>query len=221
MKRHLLILFLCIFIVAFSNNYSIKDDLITKKVKAEQGLTEFNCDTIYKGKGYRIQLNSKLDTIYDETKNNSKFILYKVSKAGKKIIYSDSIYNRVHEIRFEDFNNDNVKDILVQNVSDVRSNYTYYLYLVDLTHDKLTKIKGFEEIKNPNYVREYNLIDNYVMSGQIWTSFYKIQGNKIKDYNIVIYDNQTEDGSYDKEYLKAIKKITRKPKNKLKSKNNR
>jgi hypothetical protein len=210
MKRYLLLCSLFIVVVGFSNT----DVLNSKK----QEVTEINCDTIYKGKGYSIQLVSKLDTVYDETHYNAKFILYKRTKAGKKILVSDSIYNRVPEIRFEDFNNDGIKDILVQNVSDVRSNYTYYLYLVDLVHDRLTKIKGFEEIKNPHYLPEYNLIDNYVMSGQIWTNFYRIQGSSITDYHIVIYDNQTEDGSYDRAYEKAIQKITQKPKSRPKSK---
>lgn len=206
MKRYLLLCILFIVVVGFTNTNGV----FPKK----QDITEFNCDSIYKGKGYSIQLVSKLDTVYDETQYNAKFILYQQTKTGKKILVSDSIYNRVPEIRFEDFNNDGVKDILVQHVSDVRSNYTYYLYLVDLAHDRLTKIKGFEEIKNPHYLPEYNLIDNYVISGQIWTSFYKIQGNSIKDYHIVIYDNQTEDGSYDRAYEKALKKITQKPKSK-------
>lgn len=206
MKRSLLLCSLFIVVVGFTNTNGV----FPKK----QEVTEFNCDTIYKDKGYSIQLVSKLDTVYDETQYNTKFILYQQTKTGKKILVSDSIYNRVPEIRFEDFNNDRVKDILVQNVSDVRSNYTYYLYLVDLAHDKLTKIKGFEEIKNPHYLPEYNLVDNYVISGQIWTSFYRIQGNRIKDYHIVIYDNQTEDGSYDRAYEKALKKITQKRKSK-------
>ena len=67
-------------------------------------------------------------------------------------IFSDSIFNTVQEVGFTDFNNDGIKDILVQNISDVRSNWTYYLYLVDTAQNKLKKIKGFEEIKNLNTI---------------------------------------------------------------------
>ncbi len=84
---------------------------------------------------------------------------FKVTNGKKKLIFSDSIYNTVPEIRFDDFNNDNIKDILVQHTSDVRSNRTYYLYLVDLVQDKLTKINDFEEIKKPNNVSEYDFFD--------------------------------------------------------------
>jgi len=55
-------------------------------------------------------------------------------------------------------------------------------------------IKGFEEIKNPSYIPNHNLIDNYVNSGKNWTSFYKIQGDSIKDFDIVVYDYKTKMG---------------------------
>ncbi|MCH5716812.1 hypothetical protein [Niabella hibiscisoli] len=45
------------------------------------------------------------------------------------------------------------------------------------------------------------------MSGKIWTSFYKIEGDAIKDFDIVIYDDQTDNGSYDRSYKKAIRAI--------------
>jgi hypothetical protein len=84
------------------------------------------------------------------------------------------------------------------------------LYLVDLKKDKLTKIKGFEEIKNPNYLPEYHLIDCSVMSGRDWTSFYKIQGDSVKDFGYVVYWGQDEEGNPkdpELEYKKTLKKI--------------
>ena len=47
------------------------------------------------------------------------------------------------------------------------------------------------------------------MSGRNWTSFYKIVGDNIKDYEIVIYDGEDENGkvTYDEDYKKAIKTI--------------
>ena len=175
--------------------------------------TEILCDTVYANKGYKITLTTFDPTNEDETIKNTLFTFSKLTNGKYLPIFSDSIFNRVQEVRFDDFNNDKVKDILVQNFSDVRSNWTYYLYLVDTAQNKLKKIKGFEEIKNPNYLPQFNLIDNYVMSGQIWTSFYKITGDTIKDFDIVIYDNQEDDGSYDREYKKAIKSILAKEKN--------
>jgi hypothetical protein len=175
--------------------------------------TEIVCDTIYPNKDYSISLLSFYPMNEDETIPNTLFTISKLTNGKYLPIFSDSIFTSVQEVRFEDFNNDKVKDILVQNYSDVRSNWTYHLYLTDTVKDNFKKIKGFEEIKNPNYLPQYNLIDNYVMSGQIWTSFYKIIGDSIKDFDIVIYDNQTEDGSYERDHKKAIESILRKEKN--------
>ena len=188
----------------------VKSDSITEN-KFET--TEIVCDTVYPNKGYKITLLTFDPNNEDEAIENTLFTFSKLTNGKYLKIISDSIFNRVQEVRFEDFNNDKVKDILVQNYSDVRSNWTYYLYLVDTVQNKLKKIKGFEEIKNPNYLPKYNLIDNYVISGQIWTSFYKITGDTIKDFDIEIYDNQEDDGSYDREYKKAIKSILAKEKN--------
>jgi hypothetical protein len=174
--------------------------------------TEILCDTVYKNKGYKLTLARFDTTNQDETIPNTLFTFSRLTNGQYLPVYSDSIFNQSQEIQFADFNNDNVKDILVYHLSDVRSNRSYYLYLVDLAQNKLRKVKGFEQIKNPNYLPQYNLIDNYVMSGQIWTSFYKIKGDTIKNFDIVIYDNQTDDESYERDYKKAIKSILAKEK---------
>ncbi len=202
------------------NNISTSDSVTAKNIalitKTENKLktTEIACDTVYKNKGYKITITTFDTTISDyDTAPNSIFALHKELHAQDSILFVDSIHTMFQEVQFADFNGDNVKDILVQNISDVRSNQTYYLYLVDTTHDRLTKIKGFEEIKNPNYVSKYNLIDNYVMSGKDRTSFYKIKGDTVKDFDIVIYDDHLDDGTYDRDYKNAIKKILRAEKN--------
>ena len=122
-------------------------------------------------------------------------------------IYKDTILSTTQEVRFIDYNNDGIKDILIQKTSSARSNYTYNLYLVDTYKDELKKVKGFNTIPNPNYVVKYDLIDNYVLSGRNWTSFYKIQSDSIIDYGIVIYDTLSDDGLYEAEYKMAIEDL--------------
>jgi hypothetical protein len=168
------------------------------------------CDSIYKDKGYKIVQQYFPDGIATNDNNNTVFQVFLTTKSDKKIIYQDTLYSRTGEIEFKDFNNDGVKDILIQNISDVRSNWTYYLFLVDTFNNRLKKVKGFEEIKNPNYLPNYDLIDNYVNSGQNWTSFYKIKNGSIIDYGIIIYDDQTEGGTYKNEYKQAIQVILEK-----------
>lgn len=179
-----------------------------KNTGLETETTEILCDSIYKDKGYKIIL-TKFDPVNDgeETGFNTTFKLYKLENKQYDLIYSDSIFNTVLEVKFADYNNDNIKDILLQNNSDARSNWTYYLYLVDSKNDKLKKIKGFENIKNPKFLTKYNLIDNYVNSGTNWTSFYEIRKDSIIDYNIVVYDDLTEKSTYKQEYSDAIKRI--------------
>ena len=171
------------------------------------------CDSVYPNKNYRIDIKKFSDS--DNMDNfNSVFVISQLKNNKKVEIYRDSIYIQFGGVEFKDFNNDNVKDILIQNDSDVRSNLTYNLYLVDLKKDKLKKIRGFNEIKNPRYLSKYNLIDNEVMSGRDWTSFYEIQGDTIKDFGYTLYWGEDENGNVNtqEDYKKTINKIVKRRK---------
>lgn len=209
MKNILLILIAILF---FHTNCCAQfNELINEKPTVK----EIICDSFYRNKGYKITLAKFNTTNEDETIPNTVFIFSKQNNDEYKIIYTDSIFSAFQSVRFIDFDGDKVKDILVQNTSDVRSNYTYYLYLIDTVNNKLTKIKGFEQIKNPSYLPRYNLIDNMVVSGTNYTSFYAIKSGTVKDYHITIYDNQTNDGSYNREYDKALKRILQQRKKRM------
>jgi hypothetical protein len=178
--------------------------------KDNDTIVEIKCDSIYINKNITIKLisdeNDEREGFFGEL--NTLFIIEQKENNILKVILKDSIFSRYQEIKFVDYNNDNIKDILVQNISDVRSNLTYYLYLFNPKTNSFKKVKGFEEIKNPTYNSKYNIVDNYVVSGQNYTSFYKIKNNKIYDLNTVIYDDQSGNpNSYDKKYKNAIKKI--------------
>lgn len=215
MKRILIILGLASGIIscAKENKYNSNKDpdstkIATKLVDDHLRTVEVICDSVYPKKNYKITLKIINNYISDWLpRNNAVFILEELTNNHSIEIYKDSIYTRMSEIKFEDFNNDKIKDILVQNFSDVRSNLTYNLYLVDTTDNRLKKIKGFETIKNPEYLPKHNLIFNYVLSGSCWTSFYQIRLDSIFDYNIVIYDNNQENPSYERDFERAIKKI--------------
>ena len=127
------------------------------------------------------------------------------------------MHSQFQNVEFIDFNGDGIKDILVENTSDVRSNLTYNLFIVDFKNQKLRKIEGFEEIKNSNYLEKYDLIDCLVMSGRNWTSFYKIEGNKVKDFGYIVKDGEDENGKdleYDKNYNLTLAKILKSKKEK-------
>jgi len=193
-----------------TNSSQTIDRFISKEYKS----ISINCDTIYKNKNYNLELKS-INPI-QERNNTAKyvFLITKIlNEQTSEIIYKDTILSTTQEVLFIDFNNDGIKDILIQNTSSARSNQTYNLYLVDTIKDEIKKIKGFHKIPNPNYLAEYNLIDNYVLSGINWPSFYKIQSDSIIDYGIVIYDTQSDEGIFEAEYKRSIKEILENEKN--------
>ncbi len=196
-------------ITSLYGNGKTKQKSLTNKPTDNAGIVEINCDTIYKDPGISIKLIPFDTKKVNEQESRFIFLLSKLQNGLQREIFRDTIESTVQEVKFSDFNNDNIKDILIQNNSDVRSNWTYYLYIVGKNANSIKKIKGFEEIKNPNYIPKYDLIDNMVASGRNWTSFYKIIGDTIKDFNIVIYDGEDENGlyTYDTDYKKAINKI--------------
>lgn len=166
-----------------------------------------NCDSIFNKKGYSVALE------FDPKDQRTLNVLFTFSKKinrEEKIIHQEKLHSQFQNVEFIDFNGDGVKDILIENTSDVRSNLTYHLFIVDFKNKKLRRIEGFEEIKNPNYLKKYDLIDCLVMSGRNWTSFYKIEGNKIRDFGYIIKDDEDDNGrdlEYGKNYALTLAKI--------------
>jgi hypothetical protein len=196
---------------------AINDDSISGEINCIT--KEIICDTIYKNKGYKISLTILKSLDNDDSFVNSLFTLSKKINEKYLTFYSDSIFTTLGEIRFEDFNNDNIKDILIQNISDVRSNWTYNLYLIDTSKNIVRKVKGFNEIKNPRYLPKYDLIDNEVMSGRDWTAFYKIIKDSIQSFEeeqYIVYWGQDENGepkNPHKIYKQNLKKVLNRIKN--------
>lgn len=173
-----------------------------------------NCDSIYSKKGLSlilIRYEYEEQDGYENEKNCTFILRNKVNEAIKEV-YRDTIFSKVQEITFDDFNGDNVKDILVQNTSDVRSNWSYSLYLVNPKDYTLRKVKGFEVIKNPFYNAKYKIIESRVSSGQDYTRFYKIIKNKVYDYKLTVYYDNQENDNDDKAYERAIQKILKRNK---------
>lgn len=171
-----------------------------------QKIQTLEVDSAYKKKGISITLenstNEKESSFEDK---NCILIIRQKTKNKNTVLLKDTIYSSVQEIDFKDFNNDKINDLLVQNISDVRSNWTYTLYLYNPKTNSFKKVTGFEEIKNPIFNSKYNIIESHVNSGQNWAAFYKIKNNKVFSYNIEIIDDGSDKAA--KEYAKAIKKI--------------
>lgn len=189
-------LFCFVFTLIFS-----KSHLKQINIPLENKRIDNQFETLYTNKKYKISL-SKINDL--EASLNTILKIYK----NNKMVFEDSIYNtHPTNILFEDFNGDLIDDILVHYSSSARSDESFTLFLVDTLNDSFKRIKGFEEIHNPRYIAEYDIISNYVVSGKNWSGFYKIQGDTVFDFGLFAEDDMTEESNYNKEYKKAIRKI--------------
>ncbi len=192
-----------IFIFPSCEELQQKNKAVTDgKKQTEFDITEFDCDSIYPNKGYCLTLTQFDSTVseYEEDYNT----IFTLSK-NRSLIFSDSIHNAYQYIDYKDFNGDGIKDILIQNRTGARSNWSYNLYLVDILKDKIKRVSGFEEILNPNYLPDIDIIDNYVLSGKNYTQFYKIQGDSIREFDIQIEDDLADSLVYQQRHSEALK----------------
>ena len=166
--------------------------------------------TLFENSEYKLNL-ALFDTInkYDIEKNNSILTFYKLSNGKKNIYFADSLYCMYPDIRFQDFNKDNVKDVLLFYSTGARANPTYHLYICDTTNKKLFHIEGFENIPNPDLDSINNIITGIGLAGNNYYSFYRIT----PDYKLIDlgYDYK-ENPSDSMQYENAINNITRKDK---------
>lgn len=205
--KNTVLLFMCV-VILIAGGCLAKRTSAPYSARTPEMILETLCDSIYPGKGYKVVIQYFPEGVVDSLDyNNIVFQLF----AKEKLICQDTLFSSYGAVEFGDFSGDNVKDILIRHYADVRSNLHYYLYIVDMSNDKIKKIKGFEEIKNPHYLPEHNLIDNYVMSGRNWTNFYEIRNDTVRDFDMVIHayfeDDPEYECGYDTEYKKTIEKI--------------
>ena len=162
-----------------------------------QNIQKSDLDKALVKEKFSITLSKSKKFIDDES--NFHLTIYK----DKKPILEDEIFSKLGEIEFQDFNGDGIKDVLVQNISDARSNWTYYLYLYDKKNKTFKKVKNFETIKNPTFNSNFKTIESYVVSGKNYLKLYKIKNNNIENLDIIIDDDST---NFDIEYKKALLK---------------
>ena len=181
-----------------------ENDTSNKPQKFDSMSQYIDCDSIYPDQQVRVELiehsfdNQELSAILRITKND-------------ELIINDSVSTSIFAVEFNDFNGDGLDDILIQNSSDVRSNWTWNLYIAEDSLESFNRIKGFEKIKNPNYIKEHDLIDCLVMSGTNWTCFYQIQEDTIHEFDYTVYmgynSEKEEYYDYNSDYEATLKKV--------------
>ena len=108
------------------------------------------------------------------------------------------------DIDFQDFNNDKVKDVLVFYYTGARANPTYHLYLSDIKNRQLIRVKGFEDLPNPDLDTTHNIIESIALSGTNYYSFYRINSN---NRLINLGHDFDEDPKDSTQYEKALRQI--------------
>lgn len=124
-----------------------------------------------------------------DNRYNAIFVFGQAVRGVEEQIYIDSLYSRVGQVSFMDINQDGTKDILIQHDSDVRSNWTYHLFLTDLQGRTLKKVRGFDQVRNPRVNTKAGRIESWVSSGRNYIEFYKLVNNdSIYKYDKLVYD---------------------------------
>ncbi|WP_421753323.1 XAC2610-related protein [Croceimicrobium sp.] len=147
------------------------------KEEKESDTLIFSLESILGVSNYDVRLIQIDSNFVSEDIPNQRLELVHQGNATLQVIYSDLIHSDFEKVEFKDFNSDYIPDLLIQCASDVRSNWTYNLYLIEKDGPSLKKIEGFNEIKNPDWDYETGLIRSYVVSGQDYEELYRINRN--------------------------------------------
>ncbi|MBS1732660.1 MAG: hypothetical protein JST02_05135 [Bacteroidetes bacterium] len=140
---------------------------------------------------YKLRLeiyNAEKINDYD-TATNAKITFSRQRDYRTSVLFSDLVFCKAPILKFQDFNNDGVKDILIFFDYDVRSNKMYHLYLLNPKSKELIRVKDFEDIKNPEFNPKKNIVESHVISGRNYYTYYRINNsNKLIDSKKVIYE---------------------------------
>lgn len=191
---------------------NVNNDLILTKIVSISSDTvpSFFDTTIrpFKDHSYKLALhvfNTNTESLSPD-KNNAVLTFVHSYGNKKEFVFKDSLYCMFGEVEQKDFNNDMVKDLIFIHYTGARANPTYYLFLVDKVHKKLSRVKGFEELPNPELDSVNNIITSAALYGsKVGWSFYRIN-TKGKLINLG-HSFEGEFGGDDEKYNKAIRAI--------------
>lgn len=150
------------------------------QVSPDEGYATDSTVTLFDDMGYVLTLHLFNTEGQDEEKSNATLALKHVTEGGVKTILIDSLFCMRPWITFRDFNNDGVDDVLVFHTSSARSNRSHYLYLVDKKARKLTFVKGFTELLNPEVNKQTGVITSSALYGdKVSFTFYRVKPNGV------------------------------------------
>lgn len=158
---------------------------------------------------YKVTLLKNRATYYSGD-NNALLIITRQS--DKKQVVRDSLYSQWGHVRFEDYNDDGYKDVLVSNTVGARAaNGTEYLYVTNIKNKTFRRIKGFETDIVSSSIDSNKIIESSTLVGETITcNFYKLSNYNLIDLGLVSIEmmsdsNSSDAKAYDKAYAKALK----------------
>ena len=188
MNRHLVLNFLFIFLTC-SLGQAQSSGLEGAKKKTASIYTD-RIVTLFGDSSYKLALHIFDIANDEEDTKNATLIFTKQEKDNVRVFFRDSLFCMYPEISFQDFNNDKIKDVLIFYFTGGRANPTYHLYLTDAKNRKLMRVKGFEELPNPDLDTTNNIIVSIALSGTNHYSFYRInKGNKLTNLGNDFFEN--------------------------------
>jgi len=150
-------------------------DSLAKPIQDSLPTTYDTTIMIFKNTSYKLSLHVFDTETFNEEKNNSTISFNRIQRDKIERIFQDSFYCMSSLMDFQDFNNDGIKNVLFFYYTGARANPTYHLYLVDTNHHRLTYVKGFEDLPNPELDSTNNIISSSALSGgNVGVSFYRI-----------------------------------------------
>jgi len=207
MSRTLFIILISIF-YSSCTGVTVKKSNIQNLTVKENAIPPEKTDTSiypFADTSYQLTVHQFNYDIKSQMKVNSTVTFKHLHGNNLQTIFVDSFYCMYPDIELNDFNNDRVKDVLIFSSTGARSNPTYHFYLVDSLKQKLTYIKGFENLPNPDFDSSNNIITSVAFAGidYIW-SFYRINSK----YQLInIGHGFTANMGDSVKYDKAIKDI--------------
>ncbi|WP_134204459.1 XAC2610-related protein [Pedobacter suwonensis] len=143
-----------------------------------------------------------------EEPSNAVIYFGQINKKADKIFWKENLALRQisNNITYEDYNNDEIKDLLIFEDTGGRGGNSFYnLYLVNPKNHTLTKVGDFNKIVNPNYNKKYKVIVSYGLTGTNYYQLYKLNKKHIP-YKIGKPFDDTEDLDLDKKIATILKK---------------
>lgn len=182
----------------YKGNSSNKSNQINKKFfKQPNAKGDWNYIYPFADRSYVLALQYNIDPADSSSiTKNTNIYFGKIGAKTDQVFWRDQVHMQIvkFNIKYEDFNNDGLKDLMLFQTTGSRgSNELYNLYLLNSQHKTLTKILGFDQIPNPSYNEKHKVIVGYGYSGTNNYSIYRIKNNKVYQIGESFVDDENLD----------------------------